>query len=1192
MKLKVYKGFDIAFLEHLDESPLVDSEIREKINVLSFDKKLRKALERKLLDLDENDMVWITYQEYSLIKARVDEAIEEDGLDVIIYRNNLYPDYYPIEFKLTDKQIEEIQYCLEGNDLDSLSDATIRFLSVYNSLVNINGIFYASFFNYEYERSERITISDFYPTTSLHNSLKHPDFKICINDDIETYLRDLYRLDLVKPNAIGISIIEGEISNRILNSLLAYCEQYEIVAFYYFEELKEVKEQENELIRIAREDIGFKGFKEFRTIPFYKNPDIDKEVVEISQGQIIREIISQAENSYAEEKGKSFRDIFITASTGAGKSLMFQIPAVYLAKKYNKMTIIIEPVKALMQDQKEKLVNSGYTRVEAFNSDLITQVEKEAVLKRIKDGEVDLLYLSPETLLSYSIETIIGEREIGLLIVDEAHIVTTWGVGFRPDYWYLGSYINRLRHQIQTNHGKDRKIYHFPVCAFTATAINGGFDDSVGETIISLYMENPIKYIGYTKRTNIEFKIDVKSRSKMPKSEYEAAKTKDLSRWLQHWVDEEEKTVVYFPYASFAGDAKRGLRGFAGITTTDAIGIYTGRNIDQQSTEYFNAQKRETFEKFRKGITPVMYATKAFGMGVDIDDINNVYHYAATGNLCDYVQEIGRVARKKSMTGYAITDFYYNDLNFMKVLFGISQIKQYQIKKVLEGIYETHKNKNYVRNFLISPESFTYIFGSDKDDSSTCINQLKTCLLMLEKDFYDKYNYKVLISRPQSVFTKAYVVIHREHLQDVLNSEFGDCFKYIQKGRYKEVQSDGSVLSDIGDIYSVNLKKIWEDFHPNISFPQFKYWYFNKQAAAHSNVEITPGIRDYFSPRQMVRVEANKDYLLCDLRNMILEDFEFIANSLYDNFRKKFFTTEDFAKLLRERYGMTKARIIANSLFDLVDPNSTCVKHRTNEAIGRTQYSLANGNFKEYMRKSITKSKIISDFSNVQGGSYSSYISFTNDEWSALSLKLLSVFGYITYEITGGEEPEIFIRLNDPSKIKGIVMGNIYYTNSYVTRARQKHNRDVEILSRFFTEFNTNEERWDYIENYFLGYDVLANSEKCIENVEMRRSIDKEHSYTTSAIGRWADIYTFFDEADHSFLKKLDESGVIKPEYLETIVKNSNLGEFILMSWPSKNVLISAHETPDSVMRNFSTMGWVAYRVSEIDYEKISRELK
>lgn len=1188
MKLKIYKGFDIDFLKHLDETPLVNDDIEAKINVLSFQKKNRKALERELLDLEDSDVVWITYQEYSLIKARVDEAIAEDGLEVVIYRNNLFPDYYPIEIALTEELVAEIESSLNGGEIGALSDDCTKFLSIYNALIHIDGRYYGSFFNYEYEKNEQITVSDFYPTGRLYGDIGNTEFQIYLNEDIETYLRDLSDLATIMPQTIGVQTTGGDVSNRILNSLLAYCQQHKIRVHRYYEQLTDDAEQEAELIRIAREDIGIEGFKEFRSIPFYKNPDIDKEVVEISQGQIIRDIIRQAENSYADEKRKTFRDIFITASTGAGKSVMFQIPAVYLAKKYNKLTIVIEPVKALMQDQKEKLIKNGYTRVEAFNSDLITQIEKEAALKRIKDGEVDLLYLSPETLLSYSIETIIGEREIGLLIIDEAHIVTTWGVGFRPDYWYLGSYINRLRHNIQTSQGINRKIYHFPVCAFTATAINGGIDDSVGETIISLYMENPIKYIGYTKRADIKFKIDVKTCSKKPTSEYEAAKTADLSIRLQQWIDNKEKTIVYFPYASLAGDAKRGLRGFAGITMSESIGIFTGRNIDEQSMEYFNAQKRETFENFRKGTALVMYATKAFGMGVDVNDIKNVYHYAATGNLCDYVQEIGRAARKESMTGYAITDFYSNDLMFMKVLFGMSQIKQYQIKKVLEGIYETHKNKGYSRSFLISPESFTYIFGSD---DSSCINQLKICLLMLEKDLYDKYNYKVLISRPQSVFTKAYVVIQRDRLQDVLNSRFGGCFTYIQKGRYKELQKDGNFLSDIGDIYSVDLKKIWEEFHPNISFPQFKYWYFNNQAAAHNNVEIMPEIRDFFAPRQKVSIEASREYLLCDIRNMILEDFEFIANTLYDNFRKQYFTIEDFAKLMSERYGIAKARMIANSLFDLVDPNCTCIKRRTNEAIGRTQYFLANGNFKEYMRKSVTKSKVMSNFSGVQGASYSSYMSLANDEWSALSLKLLSVFGYITYEIVGGEEPEIFIRLNDPSKIRGIVMGNIYYSNNYVTKARQKHERDVSILSKFFTELKTDEERWDYIENYFLGYDVLIKGEEIIDGVEMRRSIDKEHSYTTNAISRWTGIYTFFDEADYPFLKRLEESGVTKPEYLETIIKKSTLGDYILMSWPSKNVLICDHETPESVMRNYAVMGWHAYKVSEIDYEQITREL-
>ena len=352
--------------------------------------------------------------------------------------------------------------------------------------------------------------------------------------------------------------------------------------------------------------------------------------------------------------------------------------------------------------------------METFNSDLISQVEKEAVLNRIKAGEVDLLYLSPETLLSYSIETIIGDREIGLLIIDEAHIVTTWGMGFRPDYWYLGGYINRLRNQIQTTAGKMRKTYDFPICAFTATAINGGVDDSVSDTVISLYMENPVKFIGYVRREDIKFDVKMCETRKLPQTVYESKKTEAMSSRIVKWLAEKEKTIVYFPYAQNAFDASRGVRGFAGIKTDPRIGVFTGKNVDELSTETFNEKKRETFEKFRTGEQPIMYATKAFGMGVDIDDVQNVYHYAVSGNLCDYIQEIGRVARKPEMTGVAITDFFYNDMTYMNKLFGMSRIRQYQIKKVLEGIYDVYKSKKGARSFLISPQSFTYLSSFDK----------------------------------------------------------------------------------------------------------------------------------------------------------------------------------------------------------------------------------------------------------------------------------------------------------------------------------------------------------------------------------------------------------------------------------------------------------------------------------------------
>ena len=1185
MRLLIYKGFDEHFLAQLDDAPLLDSDIAKKRDVFAFDKKYRKRLDIALLELEASDSVWVTYEEFSLIKKRVDDAIAEDGLAVTVFRNNLYPEYYPLSVDLSPVLAREIIDTINGDRNSEMSGECRQFISVYNSLIDANGTYYACFYNHEYESEQAFDVVDYYPQNlPVEDTGETGDYTLFLNEDVSTYLRDLERIRQAEPKTISLRTTNGDAARRIQRSLQAFCLHIGARLIRYREKLPEDIALESELIDIAKNVIHIDGFQQFRTIKFYKNPDISKEVAEISQAQIIHEIIRQAESAYDPSAGSSFRDIFITASTGAGKSVMFQIPAVYLARKYNKLTIIIEPVKALMQDQKEKLLNAGYRRVEAFNSDLITQVEKEAVLRRIKSGEVDLLYLSPETLLSYSIETIIGDREIGLVIVDEAHIVTTWGFGFRPDYWYLGGYLNKLRNRVQTHRGVQKRVYHFPICAFTATAINGGIDDSVSDTIISLYMENPIKYLGYVRRDDIRFQITLADDEKLSRSEYEEAKCRALDCRMRQWLDKEEKTIVYFPYATLARDASKGMKGFAGLVMDKRIGTYTGRNIDELSNEAFREAKRLTFESFRSGAKPIMLATKAFGMGVDVNDVQNIYHYAVSGNLCDYVQEIGRAARKTSMTGYAITDFYQQDMHFMQTLFGMSKIKQYQIKKVLEGIYDTYKSKSNARSFLISPESFTYIF--EGKDESDCINKLKTCLLMLEKDFYDKYGFKVLISRPQSVFTKAFICVNRETEKEVLSSEYGKYMTFVSKGRYQEKQRDGTLVSDGGDIYQIDLQSIWETFHPDISFPQFKYWYFNAGTKARDKIEVMPSIRDKIAPRQRISIEARGERLLSELSELILQDFEFVANTLYANYRKQYFTTEDFAKIIREKYGIAKARIIANSLFELVDPEGKCVKHRSSESMGRTVYSISNGNFKEFMRRPIIRSKIMHSIAEQNSSSYEGFLSLMSDDKSTTALKLLSIFDYITYEVAGGTEPEIFIRLNDPNKVRSIVLGNMFYSNGYVTRAQQKHNRDIEILNRFFCNLTSDQERWDYIEDYFLGTDVLVGTEPAAaKTVKMSKAIDKEHSYPTNMFRHWTDLQSFFDESDHPILEKLEETGVPIPEYLETSVKKSEEGKDILMSWPSKDALICPQETSDGTLDYFERKGWHAYRLYEIDYE-------
>lgn len=1208
MRVNVYKGFTKDFLEKLTEKPLVESSLDAKIYVPGFDKKYRKNIDIAVLSLETTDVRWMTYEEYAFAHDRIDLTVDEDGLEVYVYRNNLLPDYYPLAYEMENGLLNEVLRQLNEDSVRTAGEECKLLLSVYSDIVTVGEKLYYSFYNYEYEKTGKIQCLDYYPA-SLHMPItkKKGDIDIQINDDIPSYLRSYEELEDRHPARVTVRRTNSELSKRIELTLIAYCQKKGIEINSYHEPIGENNPRLAELNEIAKNVIKIPNFEAFREIKFYRDPDISNEVMDVSQAQIITDIIEQAEKAYDDKTGNNYRDIFITAFTGAGKSVMFQVPAVYLARKYGKLTIIIEPVKSLMQDQKDQLNERGYNRVEVFNSDLITQAEKEKVLRKVKEGEVDLLYLSPETLLSYSMDTIVGDREIGLIIVDEAHIVTTWGFGFRPDYWYLGGYLNTVRHGVQTQKSKDRRIQNFPICAFTATAVNTGIDDSVSETIISLYMENPIKYIGYIKRDDIQFQIMLHNNQKMTNEAYEEAKGKTFAGRIEQWLTAGAKTVVYFPYATYAWNAYRGFKNFSSIRRTGnpRIGIYTGRNVDEnQSLEEQSTRKKETFDKFRSGEISIMYATKAFGMGVDINDIENVYHYAATGNLSDYVQEIGRAARKKGLIGKAITDYYYNDISFMQRLFGMSQIRQYQVQKVLAGIYDVYRAKGGSRNFLISPDAFSYIFVGKKkaENQDEYINQLKTCLMMLEKDLYDKFNFKVMITRPRSVFTKAYVVIEEKYINTVLKSKYAECFKFVEPGRKKEPDSKGDTLiTDYGDVYQIDLKMIWETHYQNISFPWFKYLYFNKDVKTNDKTEIMPEIREYIFARQKVSIEVKNDLLLSDLRSKILDDFEYITDVLYSQFKKTYFKLDDFARAISKRFGsMTKARVIANNLFELVDPKNQCVKRRNNsEDIGGAVYLISNGTFKEYLKKPIIKSELFRRFDDLPNDKFSKYMpviteskDFKDPNKDMIALKLLSIFDYITYEIQGGENPEIFIRLNDPAKVRRIVMGELKYSNSYVTRAKQKHERDVKVLRRFFTELKSDQERWDYIERYFLGQDVLEEKEIVISQVKMEAAIDKHKSTLNVEFHSWKDIATLMEDSLLESIREMEKKDIPIPTYMSTEFKKESFDGAVLMSWPEKNVLIFDEEISPGDKRLCDARGWLAMDLSNIDMEKLEKRLK
>jgi ATP-dependent DNA helicase RecQ len=137
------------------------------------------------------------------------------------------------------------------------------------------------------------------------------------------------------------------------------------------------------------------------------------------------------------ERALAGKDSFVLMPTGGGKSMCFQIPALC----FEGITIVVSPLISLMKDQVQALQSNGI-QADFFNSSISRQAENE-VIGRAKRGEIQLLYLSPEKLISVS-NTWLRDLNIKLVAIDEAHCVSMWGHDFRPEYTQLKAFRNSL----------------------------------------------------------------------------------------------------------------------------------------------------------------------------------------------------------------------------------------------------------------------------------------------------------------------------------------------------------------------------------------------------------------------------------------------------------------------------------------------------------------------------------------------------------------------------------------------------------------------------------------------------------------------------------------------------------------------------------------------------------------------------
>ncbi|TKC00810.1 DNA helicase RecQ [Pedobacter cryophilus] len=313
------------------------------------------------------------------------------------------------------------------------------------------------------------------------------------------------------------------------------------------------------------------------------------------------------------EKVLSGADSLVLMPTGGGKSLCFQIPALLLPGT----AIVVSPLISLMKDQVDALRSNGIAA--AFLNSSQTFEEQQMILDACHKGQISLLYVSPEKLIS-DIDIINQVCKPSLFAIDEAHCISSWGHDFRPEYTQLGF----LR----------QRFAHIPFMALTATA-----DKVTRRDIIKqLKLKTPQVFITSFDRKNLslDVRIGVKPKEKMEEI-IDFVKERDQQSGIIYCLSRKKCEEAYEALAN------------AGVS---AMFYHAGMSSETRSSVQ---------DRFINDELQVVCATVAFGMGIDKSNVRWVIHYNLPKNIEGYYQEIGRAGRD-GIPSETILYYNYADL--------------------------------------------------------------------------------------------------------------------------------------------------------------------------------------------------------------------------------------------------------------------------------------------------------------------------------------------------------------------------------------------------------------------------------------------------------------------------------------------------------------------------------------------------
>lgn len=450
------------------------------------------------------------------------------------------------------------------------------------------------------------------------------------------------------------------------------------------------------------------------------------------------------------------QDICAILPTGHGKSLTFQIPAVYT----NKVVIVISPLISLMEDQKISLEKLKIS-VCCYNSSV---ENKNKIYKKILKGKYNLVYITPESLVSKKeiITQLNDDDNLAAIAIDEAHCISSYGHDFRKAY-------------IKLNFIKEENP-NIPILAITATATDHVIEDICDilklkvEDVIKTSFDRPNLYLEIKLKTTCS-KLKASNITKNP-IEY------DILPVLRKYKD---KSIIIYCLTI------KDILKIKGILKNHKIKctIYHSKMTSED--------RKKSHHQFINGEKNIIIATIAFGMGINKMDVRVIIHYGCSKNIEGYYQEIGRAGRdgKKSycFMFYAVKDFiiqrrFINDIadqdfkenqnKLLKIMEKYIFTKTCRRKILLEYFGETIEYTNC--NFCDNCVGSTQIDNNIVDKPEQNVEKEATMLLNL------------IESIPKRTFgINRYIEILRGSKNKNITPELVDN-KYYKKGKDKSAE--------------------------------------------------------------------------------------------------------------------------------------------------------------------------------------------------------------------------------------------------------------------------------------------------------------------------------------------------------------------------------------------------------------------